>query len=178
VTVPPAATADVRPAAADDVERVQAIGVAAGRRFSQVDDPRIAACADDPPLDPHDLHTWITEGRAWVAVSGRDVCGFVLVDVVDQNAHVEEIAVHPDRQGRGVAVQLLDAVDRWARAQGRHALTLTTFAAVEWNRPYYERRGFRVLPDADIGPELRRKVAEEHAHGLLAELRVCMSRAV
>ncbi len=110
-----------RPAKTSDVDTMQDIGALAGMRFAQVDDPRIAACADDDPVDSDELRTWIDGGHAWVALDD---------DVV------------------------------------------------AWNRPYYERRGFRILTSDEIGRELSARVAEEEAHGLLAELRVCMGRPV
>jgi hypothetical protein len=42
---------------------------------------------------------------------------------------------------------LLDRAAADAAAKGLRALTLTTFAEVPWNAPYYARCGFRVLND-------------------------------
>jgi hypothetical protein len=43
-------------------------------------------------------------------------------------------------------------------------------------RAYYERLGFRVLADAELTAGLRRKRAEEAAHGLDRWPRMCMLR--
>lgn len=168
----------VRPARPDDVEAMQHIGVAAGRRFADVDDPRIAACADDDPLDDERLLAWIDGGQAWVTVVNGAPVGFVVVDLVDGNAHVEEVAVDPRFEGAGHGSALLDTVVSWAADSGRRAVTLTTFADVAWNRPWYERRGFRVLEPTHAGPELTARVQHEEAEGLPADLRVCMGRTV
>ncbi|MDE0802187.1 MAG: GNAT family N-acetyltransferase [Acidimicrobiales bacterium] len=166
-----------RPAVLADVDAIRRIGAAAGRRFASVDDPRIAERADDDPFDAEDLRRWIDAGRAWV--SGDDPpAGFVVVDVVDRCAHIEEVSVAPEHEGRGHGGALLDAATTWARAEGMHAVTLTTFADVEWNRPYYERRGFRVLGRDEIGPELAERIATEDRDGLDRAIRVCMSRSV
>lgn len=169
--------AGVRAAVPDDIEAMQAIGVAAGQRFAAVTDPRIAERAADDPFSRDELRAWIDAGRAWVAVDGSPV-GFVVVDIVDDAAHVEEISVHPKHEGRGHGAALLDTVSEWARASGTGAVTLTTFADVPWNRPYYERRGFVVLAAGAIGRELAERVAEEDRAGLPASIRVCMSRTV
>jgi ribosomal protein S18 acetylase RimI-like enzyme len=100
--------------------------------------------------------------------------GYVLVDEVDGNAHVQEVSVRPDRQGQGVGRALLDRVRVWAIESGRSAISLTTFAEVPWNRPLYEHLGFRVLAEEEIGPELRAVREVETAHGLDPATRVCM----
>ncbi|BFV60853.1 hypothetical protein KCMC57_up59570 [Kitasatospora sp. CMC57] len=46
------------------------------------------------------------------------------------------------------------------------ALTLTTFAEVPWNAPYYVRCGFEVIEGDEVGPGLRAIRAREAAHGL------------
>ncbi len=97
---------------------------------------------------------------------------------MDGALHVEQISVHPDAARRGVGRALLAyAADR-ARAEGLTALTLTTFADVPWNAPYYTRLGFRALTEPELTPGLRRIRAEESAHGLDRWPRVCMRAEV
>ena len=90
--------------------------------------------------------------------------GYVIVDEVDSNAHVEQVSVQPDHQRVGVGRALLDRVGTWAVETGRSAISLTTFADVSWNRPLYEHLGFRVLAVDEIGPELLDLRAAEAAH--------------
>lgn len=162
-----------------DLAAVQAVAAAAGRRFAEVGDPRIARCADDPPPPLEALEAWRAAGRGWVACDeGGAVVGFVVVDLVDGCAHVEEVSVDPAHGGAGHGSALLEAVVRWAAAEGIPAVTLTTFAEVPWNRPYYERRGWRVVPPEAWTPGLAARVADEAAHGLDPELRVVMRREV
>ena len=102
--------------------------------------------------------------------------GYVVVDVVDGDAHIEQVSVLPHDQGQGVGRALMDVVEQWGRETGRPAITLTTFIDVPWNAPLYLHLGFDVLAESEIGPELRSLVAEEAAHGLDPETRVCMRR--
>lgn len=164
----------VRRARAGELGTIQQLAVEAGRRFAEVDDPVVAACADDPPPDADALETARRAGRLWVATAGAEVVGFALAEVVDGNGHLEEVAVHPAHGGRGVGSDLVGAVLAWAAVEGMPWLTLTTFAAVAWNRPWYERLGFEVLADGAVGPELRRRCDEEAARGLDPSRRVCM----
>ena len=166
----------VRPMGPDDIERVQAVEVDAGARFREVPEPRIAACADHPPFPSDELRAFAEAGRAWVFEVDGVVVGFVLAEEVDGCGHIEELAVARSHGGRGIATALIDGVAQWTIAQGLAALTLTTFRDVAWNRPLYERRGFRVLADDEVTEGLRTKVAEEEDYGLPPELRVVMRR--
>ncbi len=158
----------VRPARLDDAAAIRAVGAAAGERFRSVDDARIAERADDPPFDPGDAT------QVWVVDDGGEIVGFIAVDVVDGCAHVEEVSVHPDHEGRGHGTALLDAVAGWAAAEGLAGVTLTTYRDVPWNRPFYERRGYRVLADDERTPGLCELVAHEATLGLDPERRVVM----
>jgi ribosomal protein S18 acetylase RimI-like enzyme len=100
--------------------------------------------------------------------------GYLLVDVVDGCAHVEQVSVRPDHQGMGVGRALMDRARAWAVATRRPAVTLTTFANVPWNRPLYEHLGFRVMDESEIGPELQAVRWAEAAHGLDPATRACM----
>jgi GNAT superfamily N-acetyltransferase len=135
------------------------------------------AIADDEPLALAELDAYRTAGRAWVVTDDADVpVAYVVVDVLDGNAHVEQVSVDPGHAGRRLGNRLVDHVVQWARDEGFPAVTLTTFRDVPWNRPYYERCGFVVLDPADMGPELAARVDEEAVHGLDPALRVCMRR--
>jgi ribosomal protein S18 acetylase RimI-like enzyme len=167
---------DVRPVRPDELERLQEIGTRAGRVFADVDDPVVAACADDPPLDLERLAQWCRAGRAWAAEVDDAVVGFVVVDLLDGRAHIEEVAVDPLHGGRGIGRGLVEAVIDYASQHGLDGITLTTFSEVPWNRPWYERLGFRVMEEPDLGPGLRTRRAEEAAAGLDPGRRVCMIR--
>lgn len=168
----------IRPAVLTDLDDVRAVALAAGELFRAVDVPSISARADDPPQPLEELRVACDDGRVWVADDGGTVVGFVLAEVVDGCAHVEEVSVHPAAQGHGHGGALLDAVAAWAAAEGLAAVTLTTYRDVPWNRPYYERRGFRVLTDDELGAGLRDVVAHEAALGLDPDLRVVMRRSL
>ena len=78
--------------------------------------------------------------------------GFILVNIVDGAAHIDQVSVDPAHARAGIGRRLIEAVEAWARAAGWPALTLTTFVDVPWNAPYYERLGFRRLSDDELGP--------------------------
>ena len=62
---------------------------------------------------------------------------------------VKRVSVHPDHQGRGVGDFLMDATRGIAHAHGRTEVRLGVRHALERNRRWYERRGFRPAVEHD-----------------------------
>jgi GNAT superfamily N-acetyltransferase len=166
----------VRALRADEIERARAIERAAGVLFHAVGMDDIAG---HEPMAAAELEEYRSAGRAWVVADDTDTpVAYGIALVVDGNGHLEQLSVHPDRAGRRLGARLIDHVVDWSRDEGLPAVTLTTFRAVPWNAPYYERCGFTVLADRDVGPELRERIEEEAGYGLDPALRVCMIRPV
>lgn len=166
----------IREARPDDLTRLQDIEVAAGAAFRDVG---MSDIADHAPPSIPTLAGYQENGRAWVTVDGGDLpAAYLLVDVIDGCAHIEQVSVHPAYARRGVGRALIDRVSAWAAGRGLAALTLTAFRDVPWNGPYYERLGFRELPTGEITPGLAELVAAEAAHGLDPAARLCMRREV
>jgi GNAT superfamily N-acetyltransferase len=137
----------------------------------------MAAVAEDEPAEVAALAVYQKDGRAWVvADEGDHPVAYLLLTVLDGGAHVEQVSVHPDHARRGLGKSLLDTAADWARQKDLAALTLTTFADVPWNAPYYQRLGFRVLADDQLTPGLRHARQEETARGLDRWPRVAMRR--
>lgn len=167
---------DVRPGSAADGEVLRAIERLAGERFVEVGMPEVAA---DEPAAVEELAVYAAAGHSWVAEDpDQGPVGYVIVDVVDGHAHIEQVSVRPDHQGLGVGRALIDQVARWASERSLPMLTLTTFRDVPWNAPLYEHLGFRVLAEEEVGPELRAVRDHETARGFDPATRVCMGRQV
>jgi len=161
----------VRQARPEDVGRLQAIQLAAGNTFRDIGMP---AAADTFPLPPESLSGYRRAGRAWVAADEYDEpIGFVVFDVVDGCAHIEQVSVHPAHAGQRIGAMLLDYVADWAVDQHMPAMTLITFRGVPWNAPYYERLGFRELAESEVTPELAARNADQGGN---SAARVCMLR--
>ena len=155
---------------------MRAIEREAGRRFADVG---LAEVAAHEPMAAEELAGYAAGGRCWVALDeGGAVTGYVVVEVVDGCAHVEQLSVLPRQQGRGHGRRLVDEVERWAAEQGFAALTLTTYADVPWNGPLYEHLGFRVLPEEELTPPLLAIRRHESELGLDPTTRVVMRRDV
>jgi GNAT superfamily N-acetyltransferase len=153
-----------------DVERL------AARQFRQSPHPE---AAELPVQSLEQLHEHQQRGGVWVAVTREEtVAAFAICKPVDGALFIVEADVHPAHARRGLGAALFELLGQWARAGGYPALLLTTFGDVPWNAPYYERLGFRVLPEDALGPGLRAIRAEETRFGLPPESRVCMRRSL
>ena len=97
-------------------------------------------------------------------VAGRPCRGFARLEELDGGAHLEQLAVLPRHAGQGIGRALVEASQDWARAQGYTSMTLTTFAAVPFNAPFYATCGFGQI--ADPSPALLEVRRHEEAIGL------------
>jgi len=164
----------LRSARAEDLPRLGEIERVAGEAFRELG---MSLVADDEPLPVEILEAYVQDGRAWVATDAADLpAAYLIVDVVDGAAHVEQVSVHPSQRGQRLGRALIDRAAEWAVDHGFTAMTLTTFADVAWNAPYYERLGFSVLAPEQLGDGLRRVREHEAALGLDRWPRVAMAR--
>lgn len=166
----------IRAARVDDVELLAEIERRAGERFREIG---MDAVADDEAFPVGEVLGYQRAGRAWVATDDLDrPIAYLLVDLVDGAAHIEQVSVRPDHAGRGVGRSLIETAAEWAGQRGLTALTLTTFADVPWNAPYYTRLGFSVVEGDALTAGLRRIRDHEAALWPDAWPRVVMRRAV
>lgn len=164
----------VREVRVEELPLLQEIERAAGRCFDEVGMGEIAA---DEPFSVEELAPFVRAGLALVAVDGADrPVAYLVAERIDGALHVEQVSVHPAHARRGVGRGLLEYLAALAVAEGVPALTLTTFAEVPWNAPYYARCGFRPVPEDALGPGLRAVRAREAAHGLDRWPRLAMRR--
>jgi GNAT superfamily N-acetyltransferase len=164
----------IRVVRADELPALQAIERAAGQPFADIG---MAEIADDEPYPLAVLAASERAGLLWVVADEADEpVGYLMASVVDDCLHVDQVSVHPGSARRGLGRGLLEHAARRAVADRLAALTLTTFASVPWNAPYYLRCGFRILDDAELTPGLRAIRQHEAKLGLDRWPRVCMRR--
>lgn len=167
-----AVTTIVRASVPDDGDDLREIERLAGERFREVG---MASIADDEPPTLDVLARYAAAGRSWVAVADDgQLAGYVLVALVDSNAHIDQMSVRPEHQGIGIGRALLNRVCQWARQRRAPAVTLTTFREVPWNQPLYEHLGFVVIGGDEVGAQLEALCRAEAERGLAPEMRVCM----
>jgi len=76
----------------------------------------------------------------------------------DKNLIVHRLAVLPSFQGQGLARQLMDFAEDFARTQGSVAIRLDTYSQNHRNQRFYLARGYR-----DLGPVFL-KYKKEHPY--------------
>ncbi len=163
----------IRPTHPDDAPHLPAIERAAGQAFLALEAFRWIA--DDAVLSTQAHLALIRNGHCLVAVEKHDrPIGFLAAGSRHGRLHIHEFSVHRDWQGKGVGGALLTRLAEMAREKGFRQLSLTTFSAVPWNRPFYQRRGFRVLNPPELPDDLRRLMEQEARHGLSPDQRCAM----
>jgi len=160
---------DVRLARADDLPLLADIEDAADQLFTSV----FGDVDWKPPADGAER----AAEPGTLLVAGEPPVGFAHVVHVEGAAHLEQIAVHPSTMGKGIGTALLEAACVAAREAGYDELSLTTYADVPWNAPFYAARGFEVV--SDPAPFQAERRANEQALGMDRHgPRVVMSRAL
>ncbi len=164
---------NIRLARREDAPAMPAIERAAGTMFERIDG--LAGVAGQHTVPVERLLRYIARGHCLVAAHETSLIGFIVTEPHGRDLHIWELDVHPDWQGRGVGSALLRGAMIDARNSGFGALTLTTFAEVPWNAPFYRRMGF-VDIDAANHPRLADELAREHDQGMPPGSRVAMIR--
>lgn len=163
------------------IRRLQEIEVLAGQPFRSLG---MDAVADDPPPSDQQYADYIDRQDAWVIrVDGSPIVGYLLLDTLDGNLHIEQVTIDPMYARRGLGARLIRfaaqlGLDRRLTvlpADRPGLITLTTFRDVLWNAPYYKRLGFRVVDEPHWGDEMRALRRREHQHGLDAWPRVVLA---
>ena len=117
---------------------------------------------DDHEYSLHERARWLRCLAARSAVLAVDeagvILGFAIMGELDGDPYLEQLSVRMDVMRRGIGTALLNAAIGIARHQGARALWLTTYAHLEWNRPFYEKKGFVLVPAGEYGDGLAREV--------------------
>jgi GNAT superfamily N-acetyltransferase len=146
-----------------DIER------AAGRLFppGRIPDPE-----DSFPISR--LEQAVDEGLLFVVDIAGSAVGFATCSLMNNRLHLDELSVHPDHGRRGYGRALVQKVIDTALERALDGVSLTTFADIPWNAPFYASMGFRTLPEAEQDVALLEALAHERAIGLTE--RVAMFR--
>lgn len=102
--------------------------------------------------------------------------GFAASGVRDGEPYLDQLSVRTHFMRIGLGAALLSATENMARAAGGRALWLTTYRHLPWNRPFYERRGFAVVPETNCGPEMLAELTYERRWLPMPHERVVMKK--
>jgi ribosomal protein S18 acetylase RimI-like enzyme len=85
----------------------------------------------------------VAEGRVRVAVQSGEVAGLLVLLPRADHLLLDNVAVHPRWQGRGLGRLLLEEAEAVARAGGHAVLRLYTNEVMAENLALYRRLGYR-----------------------------------
>ena len=155
-------------AAFPDVER------SAARAFATVEGLESLVDAWPMPEERHRL--LIAKGHCLTALVDEEIAGFLAAERFGRALHIWEMSVAEPFQRRGIGAGLVRASTIDAANVGCQSVTLTTFADVAWNAPFYERLGFEPIDDLAAWPRLAGLIADERASFGAVHERVAMVR--
>jgi len=104
--------------------------------------PYVARIGRAPAPMTADYAQAVRDRQAWVAVEDGQVTGFVILVARPGYLLLENVAVLPAAQGRGIGGRLLGLAEQHARSLGRSEIRLYTNEAMTENLAYYPRRGY------------------------------------
>ena len=82
-------------------------------------------------------------------IDAADVVGFIVADVIPNHGqplgHVKDLAVYPDRRGRGIGTELLQHGLQALHDQSVHSVKLEVRESNDGAQRLYSRSGFRPL---------------------------------
>jgi GNAT superfamily N-acetyltransferase len=153
----------IRPARRHELRALQDIENEADLVFRRVAMPWVLSMT---PADLGLLERARRDGRLWVATgcANRPV-GFALLRTLDGQAWLHQLSVLPRHASRGIGGALIERVCAKARQEGHTSVLLSTYLGVPWNAPFYARRGFDVVPQAQYTAALRLERAHERQVG-------------
>lgn len=125
----------VRPADAGDVPAMTRIVAAAyGEYIARMGKP------PGPMLDDYQSH--VCAHAVWVVEQGGTIAGLIVLIPKDDHLLLDNIAVDPAQQGRGVGKVLMGFAEREARRRGYRELKLYTHEKMTKNLAMYPALGW------------------------------------
>jgi ribosomal protein S18 acetylase RimI-like enzyme len=124
------------------------------RRAEPTDAPALASCVEaayhhyipriGKPPGPMlaDYAEVIARHQVWVAEAERQIIGVLVLIPEEDTLLLDNIAVHPDHQRRGIGRALLELADAEALCQGYDELRLYTHETMTENIALYTRSGW------------------------------------
>lgn len=124
---------DLRRAVAGDLPAIRALIEAAYARYlTRMDKPPAPMLRDYGPS--------VEEGTTWVV--GSPVAAVLTLYPRADHLYVENVAVDPGAQGRGLGRALLEFAEREAAARGLHRMALVTHEVMTENQAIYAKLGY------------------------------------
>ncbi len=168
----------IRPGTPEEVPLLAPIDLSANPLFAEWGHPEFAS---DSESIPDDLALKaIADGRLLVCEAmapggtGELVGWVVMFDRPNGETSIGQISIHANHMGNGYGGPLLQAAIDRCRRLARTSIVLNTQTDVPWNRRWYERFGFVVVPRSEWDLDMHDTEREQTEAGLDWSTRVHM----
>jgi len=119
----------------------------------------------------------LTAGTSLLAVDPAGTAiGFAAAGTMDNQPYLDQLSVRASSTRRGVGSALLGAIEQLTIDAGETVLWLLTYDHLPWNRPFYQRNGYALVPEPECGAELLRELAYQREWLPLPNSRVVMRK--
>jgi GNAT superfamily N-acetyltransferase len=162
VIVMPSAAPNANPA-----DRDLSLRVATAADVSAITPLINAAFVVERPIFDHDriddigVRDYMTKGKFLLHEdpAGKLNACVYLEPSADGRCYLGLLSIAPEQQGTGLGQRVLAQAEKFARAAGCHTMWLRTLSArVPPLRPYYERRGYKLLEVTPLPPVFHPKI--------------------
>ena len=90
-------------------------------------------------------------GTLLASAGSGELLGFAALGMLDGEGYLEQLSVRMHAMRQGIGTALVAAVERMAETVRARTLWLTTYGHLPWNRRFYERAGFSIVPAEQWG---------------------------
>jgi ribosomal protein S18 acetylase RimI-like enzyme len=125
----------VRPAGPEDAAAIRDLVRASYARY-------IERIGKEPAPMLEDYAALIGAGEVWVSVEGEEVLGVLVMRPAEDHLFVDNVAVAPDHQGKGLGRELMTFAEARARKDGQPEIRLYTNEKMRENVAVYAKLGF------------------------------------
>lgn len=152
---------NIRLATPEDIPTIASIAASAEAKFGSIPelDSLFANVAKgEKSFMTTKIQQSLEKGRIFLAEYVDEPVGFLGAYQMDSALYIAEISVSNEYNGKGIGTLLLEAVFQWARERARAndedeaRVSLTTYAEIPWNGPWYSKRGFKTVDAEIVGP--------------------------
>jgi ribosomal protein S18 acetylase RimI-like enzyme len=126
-----------RPARRDDVDAIRGLVRAAYAKW-------VPLIGREPMPMRVDYAVALTEHDFDLLCDGDTIAGLIETEHRPDHLWIENVAVHPDRQGQGLGKRLLKWAEKRAEVAGTGELRLLTNEAFEANIKLYKKVGYKI----------------------------------
>ena len=130
---------------------------------------------EEAEVEPAEYLQAIEGGWLLVSTVEDAVVGYLWCVVYGTVLHLRQITVHPEQGRRGLGRALLAEMVQRALRKRMREITLTTFADIPWNAPFYQRVGFSTNDTPERYPHVVQALHHERKLGMDRRVGMVMS---